>query len=82
MQHVQSYADVYSVILQALLKLQQENTELKKQIKEMKTQETSSTVAERINAWLDKPYAGSSERSDVEQFASEITQFIESKLKT
>lgn len=72
----------YLVITAALNKLQVENKLLKEKIKTMELKTISADVANQIDDWLSQPYHGKSERKDIENFATEITKYIDSQLKT
>lgn len=72
----------YVLALAALVKLHNENIELKRQIESEKIQKVSSAVADHIDKWLSTPYLGKSERQDIERFSREITTFIHYEMKT
>lgn len=80
--YVQTHIDDYSLILQALMKLQQENRSLKSQLETEKLHRLIGSVSNRIDEWLDKPYHGMSERQDIESFSEEIIKYIDSQLRT
>ncbi|MEY9975761.1 hypothetical protein [Lysinibacillus sp. RC79] len=70
----------YEVILTALLKLQLENIELKKQLASIKSKNVTGSVADRIDEWLNRPYTGSS-RKDIEEFSEELIEYMSIQLK-
>ncbi|GKV66720.1 MULTISPECIES: hypothetical protein [unclassified Sporosarcina] len=80
--HVQVHINDYTMILQAIVKLQKENTALKSKLEAGKLHVLTNDVANRINHWMNVPYRDVSERQDIENFAKEITKYIDSQLRT
>ncbi|WP_285397620.1 hypothetical protein [Lysinibacillus sp. fls2-241-R2A-57] len=70
----------YELILTAMLKLQIENVELKRQLESIKSKNVTGSVADRIDEWLNRPYKGSS-RKDIEEFSEELIEYMSSQLK-
>jgi len=70
----------YNLILTAMLKLQIENIELKKQLESIKSKNVTGSVADRIDEWLNRPYKGSI-RKDIEEFSEELIEYMSSQLK-
>ena len=70
----------YDLILAAMLKLQIENIELKKQLESIKSKNVTGSVADRIDEWLNRPYTGSS-RKDIEEFSVELIEYMSIQLK-
>lgn len=79
--YVQIHKDDFDLISKALMKLQQENAKLKSQLKTEELHTLINNVANRINEWVDEPYHGISERQDIENFAKEITNYIDKQLR-
>lgn len=70
----------YNLILTAMLKLQIENVELKRQLESIKSKNVTGSVADRIDEWLNRPYKGSS-RKDIEEFSEELIEYMSRQLK-
>lgn len=70
----------YDLILTAMLKLQIENIELKKQLESIKSKNVTGSVADLIDEWLNRPYTGSS-RKDIEEFSEELIEYMSIQLK-
>jgi len=70
----------YELILTAMLRLQIENIELKKQLESFQSKSVTGSVADRIDDWLNRPYTGSS-RKDIEEFSKELIEYMSSQLK-
>lgn len=80
--YIQIDINDYRMILQALQKLQKENAALKSKIEAEKLHSVTRDVTKRINQWMNAPYHGKSEQQDIEDFATEITRYIDSQLRT
>lgn len=70
----------YELILTAMLRLQIENIELKRQLESIQSKSITGSVADRIDDWLNRPYTGSS-RKDIEEFSEELIEYMSSRLK-
>lgn len=70
----------YELILTAMLRLQNENIELKRQLESIQSESITGSVADRIDDWLNRPYTGSS-RKDIEEFSEELIEYMSSQLK-
>ena len=70
----------YELILTAVLRLQIENIELKKQLESIQSKRVTGSVADRIDDWLNRPYTGSS-RKDIEEFSKGLIEYMSSQLK-
>ncbi|MCS1392995.1 hypothetical protein NXZ77_15565 [Lysinibacillus boronitolerans] len=70
----------YELILTAMLRLQIENIELKRQLESIQSKNVTGSIADRIDDWLNRPYTGSS-RKDIEEFSEELIEYMSSQLK-
>lgn len=71
----------YEVILAAMMTLQKENAELKKNASNIRIQNIAKEVAVQVDEWLDKPYEDKkTKQQDIKDFALQITRYIDHKL--
>lgn len=71
----------YEVILAAMITLQKENAELKKNASDIRIENIAKEVAVHVDEWLDKPYEDKkTKQQDIKDFALQITRYIDHKL--